>query len=204
MTSLRRSETLRPLALLLAEPATSFGVSPLSGSESFCVTGTDTFVPGRTRTWSETALGGWFVLGAGTTPTRTLAVAVFPYASRTMYWKLSVPGLPAVYFRESPPTSTRPSFGDSPGPTSSTESPSGSIPSSGTVIFSFSPTTARAVMFFGMGGLSFSASAAVTVMLTVADSVWPRESWTVYTTFTEPGFFPALKRTTLSERKTSP
>ena len=61
-----------------------------------------------------------------------------------------------------------------------TESPSGSIPESGTVIRTVSPAITRPVTVFGTGGLLVAASRSRTAMLTSAVAHWPSAPNTRY------------------------
>lgn len=68
---------------------------------------------------------------------------------------------------------TEPLSGLDPTPTSCTESPSGSIPFSGTVIRTDEPATTRAVTVCGTGGLFVAASRSRTEIETAASAYWP-------------------------------
>ena len=90
--------------------------------------------------------------------------------------------MPASYSIVELPTATTPPL---PGlvscPSSCTESPSGSMPSSGMSMVTLSPAMTRAVTVVGTGGWLVSAFGSRTSMLTCACAVWPSGPTISYT-----------------------
>jgi hypothetical protein len=154
----------------------------------------------------------WFAVGsvlpmpAGTTPTRMSPVALSPYASTTVYVKLSVPATfgNASYSRYVAPTvSTRPSLGPLPRPTSRTESPLGSMFCSGISMRCVVPARTRPVTSVGTGAW-LTMSGEMTLKRTTVDDVRPRLSLTLYVASTRPGMAGATNRILLPSTQAPP
>ena len=88
------------------------------------------------------------------------------------------PVVAGVYSSHSVPSSTVPRAGDCSMPTSVTESPSGSMPLSGTGMRLVSPLTAQAVRACGRGA-ALACPEATTSKVTVEVAEFPAESRTV-------------------------
>ena len=108
-----------------------------------------------------------------------------------------------VYSSHSVPSTTLPLAGGWSMPTRATESPSGSMPVSGTGMRVIWPCTAHALSALGTGAL-LAAEEAMTSNVTVVVARLPTKSMAVYATRTTPASEPAARRTWLPVTKTVP
>ena len=108
-----------------------------------------------------------------------------------------------VYSSHSVPSTTLPLAGGWSMPTRATESPSGSMPVSGTGMRVIWPCTAHALSALGTGAL-LAAEEAMISNVTVVVARLPTESMAVYATRTTPASEPAARRTWLPVTNTVP